>query len=75
MNNQSNINTFPQWILCSEKLPEEDVEVLISYAGKYVKIAYVEQYNDLKYWVITGHTVVPIDYVTAWMPRPEPYKS
>lgn len=80
-----------QWIPCSERLPEEDKEVLISYRYKegegdtshtYIDITtYGQMYfggnkvGNYKHWR------TPFEYfesnyeVVAWMPLPEPYKG
>lgn len=85
------IQSEPRWIPCSERLPEEDVEVLISYRYKdgegdtshaYIDITtYGQMYfggnkvGDHKHWR------APFEYfesnyeVIAWMPLPEPYKG
>ena len=82
--------SVPQWIPCSERLPEEDKEVLISYRYKegegdtnnsYIDItSYGDAYFGgrkcgFKEWR------QPFDYfhanyeVIAWMPLPEPWKG
>ena len=61
-----------KWIPCSERLPEDNAEVLVSFCGRYVKIGYIEPGDGLRYWVIPGHSVVHLDYIEAWMPLPEP---
>lgn len=80
-----------RWIPCSERLPEEDTEVLISYRYKegegdtsntYISITtYGQMYfggnkvGDYKHWR------APFEYfesnyeVIAWMPLPDPYKE
>lgn len=80
-----------EWIPCSERLPEDDVMVLISYRYKegegdtshtYIDITtYGQMYfggnkvGDHKHWR------APFEYfesnyeVIAWMPLPEPYKE
>lgn len=80
-----------QWIPCSERLPEEDKEVLISYRYKegegdtshtYIDITtYGQMYfggnkvGNYKHWR------APFEYfesnyeVVAWMLLPEPYKE
>lgn len=62
----------PRWIPCSEMLPEDNTEVLVSFCRRYVKIGYIEPGDGLRYWVIPGHSVVPLNYGEAWMPLPEP---
>ena len=80
-----------QWISCSERLPEEDTEVLISYRYKegegdtdHVNID-ITSYGTVCFGGREIHTLKewrqPFDYfhanyeVIAWMPLPEPYKG
>ena len=80
-----------QWIPCSERLPEEDTEVLISYRYKegegdtdHVNID-ITSYGTTCFGGREIHTLKewrqPFDYfhanyeVIAWMPLPEPYKE
>ena len=80
-----------RWIPCSERLPEDDVEVLISYRYKEGEgdtshtdidiTTYGQMYfggnkvGNYKHWR------APFEYfesnyeVIAWMPLPEPYKE
>ena len=65
-----------QWIPVSEKLPEEDVPVLVQkncsclVDGHYGRA--VGEYNGFKYWTVEDDFYAePI----AWMPLPEPYKE
>lgn len=81
----------PHWIPCSERLPEEDTEVLISYRYKegegdtdHVNID-ITSYGTTCFGGREIHTLKewrqPFDYfhanyeVIAWMPLPEPYKG
>ena len=80
-----------RWIPCSERLPEEDTDVLISY--RYKQGEGDTSHSDIE---ITSYGTVyfggraidglkewraPFQYfhanyeVTAWMPLPEPYKE
>ena len=91
------INSLPsaqpeqRWIPCSERLPEEDTEVLISYRYKegegdtdHVNID-ITSYGTTCFGGREIHTLKewrqPFDYfhanyeVIAWMPLPEPYKE
>ena len=82
--------SVPQWIPCSERLPEEDKEVLISYryqdgegdtSNSYIDItSYGDAYFggrkcSFKEWR------QPFEYfhanyeVIAWMPLPDPWKG
>ena len=63
-----------RWIPCSERLPEDNAEVLVSFCRRYVKIGYIEPGDGLRYWVIPGHTVAPLNYIEAWMPMPDAYE-
>lgn len=62
----------PQWIPCSERLPEENCRVLISTEYKTTCIAYYskEQWHPDGY---KGAIFKPI-YVLAWMPMPDAYE-
>ena len=57
-----------RWIPCSEKLPEEGKEVLVSGYDTYNKKVVVARYQGEKYGFTCG-------LVSAWMPLPEPYKA
>lgn len=82
---------YQPWIPCSERLPEEDTEVLISYRYKegegdtdHVNID-ITSYGTVCFGGREIHTLKewrqPFDYfhanyeVIAWMPLPEPYKE
>ena len=64
-----------QWIPCSEQLPEEDTDVLITDEDGDIDIAHYE-YNSwsedpiVEWWNYEHET-----YAVAWMPLPEPYKG
>lgn len=61
------------WIPCSERLPEEKKEVLVSADGD-LYIAILETINGKSFW----SEVIEYRYimgVVAWMPLPEPYKA
>lgn len=81
----------PGWIPCSERLPEEDTEVLISYRYKegegdtdHVNID-ITSYGTTCFGGREIHTLKewrqPFDYfhanyeVIAWMPLPTPYRE
>lgn len=62
----------PEWISCSERLPEEG-EVVLTQA-KFrdgIKMA-VSARQDYNYWTGWGTREINI---LAWMPLPEPYKE
>ena len=64
-----------EWIPVSERLPEEDVDVLITYkysGKKIVTTAYKLPNNG---WMFDNDGWIPDEVVTAWMPLPEPYNA
>ena len=82
---------MPKWIPVSERLPEEDKEVLITYKGKgdeldkpYSNIditTYGQMYfggnkvGNYKHWRSPFQYFNDNYEVTAWMPLPEPYEG
>lgn len=64
---------LPAWIPCSDRMPEEKKEVLISADGE-LYIAEYEIDHGKGYWseVVEYRNVTDVD---AWMPLPEPYKE
>ena len=80
-----------EWIPCSERLPEEDKEVLISYRYKEGEgdtsnvsvdiTTYGQMYFGGNKVGNDKHWRAPFEYfesnyeVIAWMPLPEPYKA
>lgn len=64
---------LPAWIPCSDRMPEEKKEVLISADGD-LYIAEYEIDHGKGYWseVVEYRNVTDVD---AWMPLPEPYKE
>lgn len=88
---QPTVKTEPQWIPCSERLPEEDVEVLITYRYKEGEGDTSHAYMDITTYgqmYFGGNKVgkykhwrQPFEYfesnyeVVAWMPLPEPYRE
>ena len=69
----------PQWIPCSERLPEENLPVLVAVKQKdrlpkwikeqtYSYVTDIDVYDD-------GDFDTHKNKVVAWMPLPEPYKG
>ena len=69
----------PQWIPCSEKLPEDDTLMLVNYIDERpnamdIWIGWHEMENV---WYIDGeaHSKEFGNEVVAWMPLPKPWKG
>ena len=66
----------PQWIPCSERLPEKYKKVLITYrrmVDGFVKVAAARRMEDG--WKIMFSGYCDSENVIAWQPLPEPYKA
>ena len=61
----------PIWIPCSERLPEQEVRILLFAAGE----VYVGELTDIKDVFDTDIGFMTIGHVTHWMPLPEPPES
>ena len=64
-----------QWIPCSERLPEEETDVLVCNADGKINISrgsYSTEIQNDWIWYTTGWR---FGEVVAWMPFPEPYKE
>ncbi len=61
-----------RWILCGEKLPNEEEEVLVTSNSGIFIAAWSKTRDNKIYWyeTVEGKS---IHKVTAWMPLPEPY--
>ena len=59
-----------QWIFCSERLPEDNTDVIICfYNGEITEMRYLG--NEIFQGIYKHTTKV----IVAWMPLPEPYKE
>lgn len=68
----------PHWIPCSERLPDDDVQVLCTDSEGFVYIASHCDYDIIektKCWCDVHYRSLPEDGIIAWMPLPEPYKE
>ena len=78
---QSLIEALPSaqpqhWIPVTERLPEDDVQVLCTDSEGFVYIAWHCDYDILektKCWCDVHYCSLPEDDIIAWMPLPEPY--
>ena len=67
----------PQWIPCSERLPNGQTEVIVSCCddagdSKYNYTSFGWMTRDGEYWIVDNEINY---YVNAWMPLPEPWKG
>lgn len=62
------------WIPCSERLPEEKVEVLASTKDGFLYIASVDDWNGTIQWSEISEYRFLYN-VTAWQPLPEPWRG
>lgn len=68
------LETEPQWIPCSERLPEESGRYLVSVLDGVGRKTTVAPYQPrYKAWTMTGR--MAYWKVIAWMPLPEPYRG
>lgn len=61
-----------RWIPCSERLPEENVPVLLGVRYKDDFKMFVTARMDVTYWQGLGRNIIG---EMRWMPLPEPYQE
>ncbi len=66
------LQSEPHWIPVSERLPEINEGILLSYFDE-ITIGWLN--NDGLWSIYDGWKCVNADEVSAWMPLPEPYKE
>ena len=65
----------PHWVPCSERLPEENADILVTFEDeKESRIVPVNYAKGTWYDCIFNMALNPLK-VIAWMPLPEPYVS
>jgi len=66
-----------QWIPCSERLPKEEKEVLVTVWNRCEIASYNCALDGLQEWRFDDFSLDNEDFldVTAWMPLPEPYEE
>lgn len=62
-----------RWIPCSERLPDEKVEVLVT--TKRGNITTAERYSANKCFIYDGAVDADINDIIAWRELPQPYKA
>ena len=62
-----NAQTVNRWIPCSERMPEQEVRILLFAAGE----VYVGELTDIKDLYDTDIGFMKSGHVTHWMPLPE----
>jgi hypothetical protein len=66
-------NVPSKWIPCSERLPEHEKDVLVSFKDETSVIAWYDEKDDQ--WKNSSTDLVINTAIWAWMPLPEPFKE
>ena len=66
----------PTWIPVTERLPEDEQEVLITYKISVKHHVWSAIWDELhgRFYDKEYRSYISLDYVTAWMPLPKPYE-
>lgn len=62
-----------EWIPVTERLPEEDINVLVTMVKGRHKVMYAKYDGQLQKFCVGNY--IRSKYVTAWMPLPQPYRE
>ena len=79
--NGGTVRTYPiieaGWIPCSERLPERDELVLVTYktTDKIHLCKYLDDGSENSWWPYKDDCCAWNNVVIAWMPLPEPYEE
>ena len=68
----TNVGKISEWIPVEERLPEEDMEVLMTNWNNRV-ICGVYNKESKRFADMNHDFIIPIPTISAWMPLPEPY--
>lgn len=68
-----NMKQESKWIPVTERLPEEDANVLVTIAKGRHTVMYAKYDRQLQKFCVGNY--IRSKYVTAWMPLPESYKE
>ena len=63
----------PQWIIVTEQLPEDNVDVLVKVASRWHPIRIMKRVNVLgeRKWVNEDNSTIILEhFITHWMPLP-----
>lgn len=81
IDNAPTVQPEPHWIPCSERLPKESGQYLITIKYKHVNDSYEDVYAEHGEWLdgkwdmfCFGHCG-EVEDIIAWLPLPEPYKG
>jgi hypothetical protein len=62
----------PQWVLCSERLPESDGRYLVTTAVGFCKVTTMRFWTGQYWWELESTQAVLDGNVLAWAELPEP---
>ena len=63
------------WILCSERLPDIEADVLLTLRSLDIYTGFRANTDGYFYVEGTDDCYIPFDNIVAWQPLPEPYKE
>lgn len=78
INEAPTIQAEPHWILCSERLPEEDMDVLCqTFSGARFVASYgiLNPWDKEKGWITSEFNRFSKEMIKVWMPLPERYRD